>query len=764
MNGATQTDTRPPRPKPLAVVAENIPAELKELNQWVTWKYEFRDKWTKPPFQVNGRDYAKSSDPSTWGAFHDALKTYESRRVDGIGVALAIDIGMVGVDLDHCYNPQTKSFEPWATKIIERFNSYTEASPSGTGVRIFLKGKLPAGGHKKGNIEIYSTGRYLTVTGRVLRNASSRAIEPRQLEIDAFLLEHFSPEPKSKPNPGNGNGNGAWHPSDDELLDRAIAAKNGDKVRRLFDGDTSEHGGDDSAADLALCSHLAFWTQDPAQIDRIFRRSGLMREKWNEKHGTTTYGERTVDKALAGRTEHYSGSSNGDVHPEQVTLKPLPDNELPVTCSGEEEKDEATTIAFPEAAWTGLFARWRDTVASCTEASLETLWGAFLLAVGMVIGRNAWRESPRPLYPNFYLLLMGETGDSRKSTVMWLACELLRRVGEDFKELDGVVSAEGVYEALADRDGTKGLIYADEFRALLSVAKRRGTQDILPRLNSLYYCPDRASIDRVKDSTIITRPFLSLVTATPKAYIEDILSDLEITGGFLNRFLIISGNEQPPKPIVKSPSPAAWEAIASGVRELKDRTVGHLEMTAEATELWTNFYTGWKTERREWHPKQANLSARTFEHVLKIGVVYSVLAGENQISVKSLAIAIAVGGWLQFNTLRLFADSGLDYLGKAERIILDLLKRANNGRMWRRDLQQAVSKRGFNGEVFNRAIKALESNDYIRCRPIISPAGRERPIVEYIREQVTGKSAPDKDSSVTCSREEQQEEQQSERI
>lgn len=72
-------------------------------------------------------------------------------------------------------------------------------------------------------------------------------------------------------------------------------------------------------------------------------------------------------------------------------------------------------------------------MAPCTEAALETLWGAFLLAVGMVIGRNAWRESPRPLYPNFYLLLMGQTGDSRKSTVMWLACELLRRVGEDFK-------------------------------------------------------------------------------------------------------------------------------------------------------------------------------------------------------------------------------------------------------------------------------------------------------------------------------------------
>src|SRR5262249_54624046 len=170
----------------------------------------------------------------------------------------------------------------------------------------------------------------------------------------------------------------------------------------------------------------------------------------------------------------------------------------------------------------------------CTEASLESLWSTFLIAAGLLIGRHAWRDSPRSLFPNFYLLLIGQTGDSRQSTAMWLVCELLRRVGEDFKELDGVVSAEGIYEALAKHDDTKALIYADEFRALLSVARRKGTQDILPRLNTLYYCPERASIDRVKDSTTVIRPFLSLIAATPKEYIEDIMSDLEITGGFLN--------------------------------------------------------------------------------------------------------------------------------------------------------------------------------------------------------------------------------------
>jgi len=97
----------------------------------------------------------------------------------------------------------------------------------------------------------------------------------------------------------------------------------------------------------------------------------------------------------------------------------------------EPESEERIAKTFPQAAWTGLFRSWRDVVAPCTEAPLESLWGAFLLAAGLILGRSVWRSSPRPLYPNFYLLLVGQTGDSRKSTVIWLAEELLQRVGAD---------------------------------------------------------------------------------------------------------------------------------------------------------------------------------------------------------------------------------------------------------------------------------------------------------------------------------------------
>ena len=294
------------RPAVLPVLEGNIPGELKRFSQWVTWKLELRDgRWTKPPFQVDGQRYAMANDPRTWGSFMDALLTYEWQPMDGIGFEPTAELGIVFTDIDHCVDPDTGELAPWAIEIIERFHTYTERSPI-DGVRIIARGSLPCDGKKKGGIEVYSAKHYLTLTGQKFEGKPT-TIEPCQDAIDWLLETHFKePEkPKSKPN----SGNGAWHPSDDELLVKAFAARNREKLKRLFEGDTSGYPSQ-SEADLALCSLLAFWTDDPAQVDRIFRRSGLMREKWDKKDGVATYGERTIEKAFADRTEHYE--SRGD--------------------------------------------------------------------------------------------------------------------------------------------------------------------------------------------------------------------------------------------------------------------------------------------------------------------------------------------------------------------------------------------------------------------------------------------------------------------
>jgi len=123
----------PPKPEALLVQADNIPPELRQLKQWVNWRYEYRpDKnkkkpCTKPPFQANGRR-AKSTDPETWASYETILIQLD--RFDGIGFVVSADDPYVFIDLDHCRDAQNGSIEPWARDIIDRMDSYTESHGS----------------------------------------------------------------------------------------------------------------------------------------------------------------------------------------------------------------------------------------------------------------------------------------------------------------------------------------------------------------------------------------------------------------------------------------------------------------------------------------------------------------------------------------------------------------------------------------------------------------------------------------------------------
>jgi primase-polymerase (primpol)-like protein len=139
-----ESNARPPRPKSLAAVPENIPEELKRISQWVTWRSEFRDgKWTKPPYQVNGEDRASSTDSAMWGLFKKCVEDLSTRANRWRRVCSLPEHDVIGIDLDHCFDLKSSKGEQWSLDIIQRMNSYTEFSPSGEGVRIFVKGTYP---------------------------------------------------------------------------------------------------------------------------------------------------------------------------------------------------------------------------------------------------------------------------------------------------------------------------------------------------------------------------------------------------------------------------------------------------------------------------------------------------------------------------------------------------------------------------------------------------------------------------------------------
>jgi primase-polymerase (primpol)-like protein len=157
-------------PKPLRVRAQNIPQTLRVKDRWVLWQYQYREgKWTKVPQQPNGRN-ASTTDANTWSPLVRVLQIYRAGGYDGIGFVVTEEDEIVGVDLDHCRDPKSGAMEPWAHDIIDRLDSYTELSPSGTGIRIFVTAHFRSSSNRKGGVEIYAKGRYFTVTGQVLNN------------------------------------------------------------------------------------------------------------------------------------------------------------------------------------------------------------------------------------------------------------------------------------------------------------------------------------------------------------------------------------------------------------------------------------------------------------------------------------------------------------------------------------------------------------------------------------------------------------------
>lgn len=155
----------------------NIPETLKNIAQWVTWKFApphtAGGKPRKLPCDPKTGDPASVTDKSTWGTFEEAKTAYEKGGFAGVGIVLSQGLGIVGVDIDHVVDPASGVILAEVQQLVGELDSYCELSPSGTGVRIFVKGTLPPKAWRKQedafglgtSLEQYDSGRFLTVTG-----------------------------------------------------------------------------------------------------------------------------------------------------------------------------------------------------------------------------------------------------------------------------------------------------------------------------------------------------------------------------------------------------------------------------------------------------------------------------------------------------------------------------------------------------------------------------------------------------------------------
>ena len=314
----------------------NVPKELKDLHRWIGFKIEERDgKRTKVPYNAITGSYGSSTNPNTWTSFRVAMLGCLKYGFDGIGFCLGYsaqdDCYISGVDLD---NHGEEDFVQVAKDFIDTLNSYTEYSPSGKGIHIIVKGKKPEGRCRKDNIEMYGGGRFFTVTGNVIKPSP---VYERENELNSLWEKYLKEEePAFEPYVDNNEEGFFFGDSvkktytyvdnnitlnDEEVLEAISRSDSSYDFFKLYNGDMTAYNDDHSRADAGLCQYLAFWTQrDKTQMDRLFRKSKLMRKKWDEKHGEKTYGDITLSSAISKQREVY--------HPQpkkiEIVAKPTP--------------------------------------------------------------------------------------------------------------------------------------------------------------------------------------------------------------------------------------------------------------------------------------------------------------------------------------------------------------------------------------------------------------------------------------------------------
>lgn len=286
---------------------ENIPNELKSCPNWICWQAVAQPRPDDPehigkiPINPRTGGNAQSNNPDTWSDFDTAVKA--SEQFTGIGFMFG-NSPYFGVDIDKV-EPEIQEFLDGGSGIVTEFihalQSYAELSPSGKGIHIICRGSLPKGGRRRGNVEMYDSGRFFTVTGNQTGGYSgvsdcTEAIKPlHEKYLGGARTEPAQRIMQTAPLPS----------SVSEVLAAASRAKNGSRFQALYAGNFSEYNSQ-SEADMAFCNMLAFWTgRNAGLMDEIFRQSGLMRDKWDRQQSGSTYGALTIQKAIEECTQVY---------------------------------------------------------------------------------------------------------------------------------------------------------------------------------------------------------------------------------------------------------------------------------------------------------------------------------------------------------------------------------------------------------------------------------------------------------------------------
>lgn len=290
-------------------------SDLRKEKRWVLWNLEeVNGRSTKVPYSVQGK-HASSTDASTWTDYKTAKRANEVFG-SGIGIVFTPAETLLGIDIDHVINEKgiiEHAEAETIKRLIKEADTYTEVSPSGTGLHLYLGLDAPLRlvASKHAPFEAYTSGRFFTYTEDSYpakgKAKSIRTVSPE--EALGILKIIGYPWGKGEPVAGMTAGEllEAPHFTDEEILPRMFASKNGAAIQALYEGDLSAYDNDHSRADAAFLNHLAFWSgKHGGQMERVWLASPLgARPKTQNPKNRKNYVLRSIEGAIKNCKETY---------------------------------------------------------------------------------------------------------------------------------------------------------------------------------------------------------------------------------------------------------------------------------------------------------------------------------------------------------------------------------------------------------------------------------------------------------------------------
>lgn len=757
---------------------ENLPEELRQQGLFCCWRYEDRgNNRTKVPYNPLTGKPARSNDA---GSFTSYLTAVSTKGYDGIGIG--IFNGVCAVDLDDCVS-DSGYFSPEAVEIITLMHSYTEVSPSGNGVHILFRAdgfqydskRYYIMNHKAG-IEVYvagATNKYVTVTGQ-RAEGNDFPFGDRSKELTE-LLERYMLRPEAHGENGKNAVNAVEPALDDEKL-LSLAMRN-DRFRQLWNG-SIEGFRSQSEADLSLCGLLAFWTgKDPVRMDALFRRSGLMREKWDEKRGGGSYGASTIRRAIDYCSKTFQPGQKSLFQP----LRPL-------------KQQDGNLPGFPVACLPDIVRDYVQAVAahSQTSADMAAVIGLGVLAVCLQ-GKFLVQGTPGYTEPlSLYTVVIAAPGE-RKSSVMRDMTKYLYEYEQDYnaqrqpeirknrqereameRQIDGLrerlkrsedpemeqqlhyleaeleeypevktvrffaddCSSEALTSLLANNGGVFSVISTEGGIFDIMAGRYSNKANIDVWLKG--HCGDAIRVDRLgREPEYIPHPALSAILSIQPSVLDEIMSNATMTGrGLIARFLYASPPSMIGRRVFCSPQipPQISEAYQNLIYRLMAIPIPEQPVTLTLSERSTEIISSYFEEHEIFLAGEGQMisdwAAKYIGAVLRIaGLLHIAENGIASTEIPSAILrrAIQIGSYFLAHSSYAYSMMGNDLSIKKAQFVLSRIMREKISSIKRWELAKLCRGKYFKGsETIQPTLELLESYGYIRMEEAEAKAGPGR--------------------------------------